>query len=447
MLLRRLSRALPILLAVLLFAAYGAVAVLRHLRLETAGFDLGIFEQGVRGYAGFEAPVAPLKGAGFDLRGDHFSPVLIMLAPLYRVFPSALTLLLAQAALFAVSVMPVARFAVEVADRRLGALLGLAYGLSWGLWAAVEFDFHEVAFAVPVTALAVTALARDRTAAAVRWALLLLLVKEDQGLLVASVGGYLAVRGRRLPGAVLIGAATVATAVAVLLAVPAYSPYGLYTYATEGSWNGGAPLARLLLPGVKGLTVLALLAPTLFVALRSPLCLLAVLPLVARFWSVNPAYWGTTEHYNATLVPVFFVAMLDGVRRSRRGVRAAVVLALPVAVAMFPMPSLQLPGAQDRAVRSTLSAVPDGASVAASNRLAPQLTGRCTVSLFPFLSPPDRPGPWSRPVAGWVVAFDRPDDFPLPAAQQRDALAELPAAGYRVVASGGGVTVYRWGAG
>ncbi|MGW4691279.1 DUF2079 domain-containing protein [Kitasatospora cineracea] len=454
-----------VLLPVALFGAYGTVAVVRQQRMETSGFDLGIFEQGVRGYAGLGAPVATLKGTGLNLLGDHFSPVLAVLAPLYRLFPDARTLLLAQAALLALSALPVARLAGDRLGPVRGAAVGCGYGLSWGLWSAVGFDFHEVAFAVPLTAFAVEALARGRWRAAVGWALPLLLVKEDQGLVVAAVGVYVFARGRRRLGAATVLAAVGATVLAVGVVIPAYNPGGLYTYAAGGSWRGGNPLVQLLLPVGKWRTVLALLLPTGFLALRSPLVLLAVPPLAARFWSDNPVYWGTGQHYNAVLMPVLFLALADGLGRLPRperrltarplpgraaalvpGRAAALVPVLVPVVAVLLFPATLVGSAPPRLAdaRAVLATVPDGARVAAANRLAPQLTGRCTVSLFPYLTRPGRDAPWGRPTAEWVAVLDRPGDFPLPEAEMLRARAELPGAGYREVAAGGGVTVYRW---
>src|ERR1700742_1100063 len=94
-----------------LFAIYAKLALLNQARLHTTGFDLGIFEQAVRSYAHGHLPVAELKGPGFPLLGDHFSPVLAVLAPVYRVFPGAGTLLVAQAALLAVAVVPLVGWA------------------------------------------------------------------------------------------------------------------------------------------------------------------------------------------------------------------------------------------------------------------------------------------------------------------------------------------------
>src|SRR5690348_8114892 len=149
---------MPYALALVFFAGYATLSVLRHMRLRSTGYDLGIFEQAVRGYANGGPPVADLKGPGFDLLGDHFHPILALLAPAYRVFPGPVTLLVAQAALLAVSVVPVTRLALDRFGRSPSLAIGTGYGLSSGLQSTVGFDFHEVCFAVPLLAFSVTAL-------------------------------------------------------------------------------------------------------------------------------------------------------------------------------------------------------------------------------------------------------------------------------------------------
>ena len=121
-----MSRLIPYPLAAQFFAAYAAVSVSRHANLRTGGYDLGIFEQAVRGYASLRAPVSELKGTGFNLLGDHFHPILALLAPAYRIAPGPVTLLVAQAALLAVSVIPVTRLAIRVVGPRAGTAGGVA---------------------------------------------------------------------------------------------------------------------------------------------------------------------------------------------------------------------------------------------------------------------------------------------------------------------------------
>ena len=55
----------------------------------------------------------------------------------------------------------------------------------------VNFDFHEIAFAVPLLAFSLSALVRGRARATMWWALPLVLVKEDQGFTVAAIGALM----------------------------------------------------------------------------------------------------------------------------------------------------------------------------------------------------------------------------------------------------------------
>ncbi|MFJ4409863.1 DUF2079 domain-containing protein [Streptomyces sp. NPDC088910] len=190
----------PYLLATVFFAAFLALSVTRYRRMLTMSWDLGIFEQAVGSYAHFHAPVADLKGPGFNILGDHFSPITALIAPFYRVFPSPVTLLVAQALLFALSIVPVTRGAAHLLGRGRGLAVGVAYGLSWGVQRAVEFDFHEIAFAMPLLAFSLEAVLRRRWAPAMWWALPLIFVKEDMGVTAAAIGAIVWLRTRKETG-------------------------------------------------------------------------------------------------------------------------------------------------------------------------------------------------------------------------------------------------------
>ena len=47
------------------------------------------------------------------------------------------------------------------------------------------------------------------------------------------------------------------------------------------------------------------------------LVLAAVPSLLLRFVGSNPYYWGTDWHYNATVMPIVFIAAIDGMARIR----------------------------------------------------------------------------------------------------------------------------------
>ena len=179
------------------FGAYLAISLFRLLQLNPSSWDLAIYTEYVKQVASWHAPVADVRTAGFNLLGDHFQPIVMMIAPLFRVFPSAATLVAVQALLAALSVFAVSQAAREKFGIGPSRAIAVAYGFSWGLQQLANFDFHEIAFAVPLLAFSLSALVRGRIKAAVWWALPLVFVKEDQGFTVAAIGLYLAIAGMR----------------------------------------------------------------------------------------------------------------------------------------------------------------------------------------------------------------------------------------------------------
>ncbi|MEU1290449.1 DUF2079 domain-containing protein [Kitasatospora sp. NPDC005856] len=391
-------------------ALYACVAVNRHRRGLTKAYDLGIFEQAVRAYAHGQAPIVPLKGPGYHLLGDHFHPLIALLAPAYRAFPSPLTLVVAQALLMALAVVPLTRWAHEVAGPRAALVVGCATGASWGIVRAAADDFHEIAFAVPLLAFAATALGRRRPLAAALWSLPLLLVKEDLGLTVAAVGALIAWQARRerrrspLPGLVLATVGLAATALTVLVVLPSFNPSGGFDYWQQLDGGGRPSLGTLPLrlgwPPVKWLLLFLLAATAGFAGLRSPLLLLCAPTLAWRLLSANSHYWGVSYHYSAVLMPVALAALVDVLRHfdARRVRRSLAVSALVTAVTLplYPLHEVVMPEAwrtppRLTATRALLHRISDDATVAASNRLAAQLTGRAEVTLV--CRAPVGPGP------------------------------------------------------
>ncbi|MBR7832405.1 DUF2079 domain-containing protein [Actinospica durhamensis] len=315
--------------------------------MAPGSYDLGIFVEAVKQYAHFHAPIVDIMGQNFNLLGDHFHPILAVLGPVFLLFPSPLTLLIAQALLFAVAAVPL----VWLARTRLGEgaayAVGVTYGLSFGVAQAVDFDFHEIAFAVPLLAFALWALLEDRPVALVVSCFLALLCKEDIGLtFVLPIGLAVMLRGRLVLGAAVAAMGTAGSLIAIYWLIPMFNPQHVYTYwskngclGTHGAATTGAvttatgsndPITCLLSSaqsnaGTKLDLVFLLLAVTAFCAARSPLGLLVVPNLALRFISTDSSFWGTGYHYNAVLMPVLCVAAIDGIDRARRA-KAAVAL-------------------------------------------------------------------------------------------------------------------------
>ena len=416
---------LPTVIACAVGALYVCYSVAQWRALVAPSWDLGIFAEAVQAYSRFEAPIVPIKGPGYNLLGDHFHPILALLGPVYRLFPSALTLLVVQDVLIAASVVPVARLAQRLLGRGGALLVGLVYGLGWGLQGAVGAQFHEVCVAVPLLALGGVAFVERRWGACMAWLAPLVLVKEDLGLTVFMAGLAITWRGRgEGRPAVLRGLAyalfgIVAFVVTVKLLLPAMNPAGTWAYSLDGSATGagtpmgGSTAARefpslwdiLTTPSVKLVTLLVLLAGAGFVGASSPWFALVLPTLAWRFaGSVDTYYVWDSWHYNAVLVPIAACSLLDVINRWLAPERAAAgddadseddapasptrgrhagawavacVPALSLAITASALPLWQLPSLTEdprmAAAQGALDAVPEGASVETDTTLLARL--------------------------------------------------------------------------
>jgi uncharacterized membrane protein len=446
---------------------YSVYSLVRFWAFRTTTYDLVIFDQAVRSYSHLHLPTAIVKGvhngfgAHFNVLGDHFSPILALLAPLYWIHDGPQTLLIAQSVLLALAIVPLWAYT----RRRLGIwpayCASCVYALAWPVAETLAFDFHEMAFA-PVLSM----LMLERHQAGRRWqcaaaAGALLLVKEDMGLLVAGFGLYLLTRpGERRRAAVFVGAGLFWTWLASRVLIPAFGGSADYYWAydalgrdlpdaaVDALTHPWTVLRLLVTPEVKATTMLWLVAPLLLLPLASPITL-AVLPLLAeRMLSSRFGHWWEPRfHYNVALTALLVAAGVDGACRLARrwSVRprpdrvwpvAAVVVTVAVvphfAFARFADPGFYRRDARAWAAAEVLPAVPDGALVEAPNTLGPRLTARTRVLLLD-----DRPR-W----APWVVADTANATFPFASvAAQRARVNLLLRSGYSVVRQESGYVV------
>ncbi len=513
--------------AIAVLGAYSTISLSRLIQLNPSSWDLGIFTEYVKQYADLRAPIVDIRATGFNLLGDHFQPIVAVLAPVFRVFPSPATLLIAQALLAAASVFAVSQVAREKLGTGPGRAVAIAYGFSWGLQQMVNFDFHEIAFAVPLLAFSLSALARGRTRAAVWWALPLVFVKEDQGFTVAAIGLYLVLsglratapgpataslpaaagdttedpttedhatedqepsqrpgtdphpaadpqpgdRGRILGGQFLLLWGFAWSFLAIAVIIPHFNPAHQYDYWSDGGIL--APGGHVSVFGLIGQfmhawpdklqTLVMLLLPTAFIALRSPIALIAVPSLLLRFMSTDSSFWGTVWHYNATVMPILFIAAVDALARiraatdpadasgnhgPRRALLAgaqhygpAMMLAIAVPLA-FQFPLNNLWNAQTyrvsphvEAADAAMARVPSGATVQATLDLLAPLAARTDVFWL---------GNAGNPVTQYIV-FDGVDSDYSPAVSNVPAfIAQLyPHGVYTLIFDTGNVYVFR----
>jgi uncharacterized membrane protein len=373
-------------------AVLAALAILRHDRYRTGGFDLGIFDQQVWLYSHFHVGPNTVKRT-HDLLGDHFHPILMALAPLYWIWDDARVLLVAQACLLAGAALPVYLWARERIGERAALLVEAAFLCFAGLVAGALFDFHELAVGTLGISVALYGLVTRRSWPFWTGAVVALLSKEDLALTVAAMGLYaLVVQRRRLfGGSLLVGCAAwffvVVDAVMPAIAGHRYSYWrlsvggdaqGLVRVTLTRPWRVVAALGDR---SGKWWLLVGALGSWAFLPVLSPLVLVAVPNLVERLLSRDSSYWELGRfQYSLPLTPILAFATVDTLARVRRPQAAWLVLAMAIAVTLVAAPWHELDGmvsaAEAGRIDRCLRQIPAGASVSATDRVLPHLTHR-----------------------------------------------------------------------
>jgi uncharacterized membrane protein len=461
----RLARLTSLTAAIAAYAAgFAALSILRHDAFTTGRFDLGNMVQAVWSSAhGHPLRVTDLHGEQVLRLSAHVDPILVLLAPLWWLWPSAEMLLTLQAVAVALGALPVFWLARKhLGSQRAGVGFALAYLLYPATtWLTVN-EFHPVALATPLLLFSFWYLDEDRLMPFALLALLAALTREEIPLVLAGFGVWYALSRDRRSGAAIATLATAWSAVAFAIVIPHFNRQGsaFYgRYSEIGGTPGGVLHTALHDPGLLFSVafdhagthyLLDLVLPLAGLCFLAPIALAALPELVLNLLSSTPTQTSIHFHYVAGEIPPLVIAAVFGAKRLRIPVLPTVVAlcclagnyvlgALPVWRA-FPGGATIQAHAQDvtshdRIAAQAVRLVPAGAVVSATNSLGAHLSARRRVLSFPYVQD-----------ATWVAADEtRPGyadrNAPLPAAVQLTWLRRNPA--WRLVFERDGVLVFR----
>jgi len=423
--LRRLVRPRLLLWSAMASYAVGfsALSILHHRAFQTGRFDLGNMVQAIWSTAhGHPLQLTGLRGDQISRLAAHFDPILALITPLWLVWPSPDSLLVAQAVALALGALPV----FWLARKHLGsARAALGFALAYLLYPPTQWltlnEFHPVALACPLLLFAIWYLDEGRLLPFALFALAAATTKEEIAFVVAGLGLWAALsRGLRAEGAAIFVAGVAVAALAIEVVIPHFNRAGSSSFFSRYGEVGGSPggilhtavtdpwkIVTTAFTG-RGLGYLArLVLPLGLLVLLAPLILLAALPELA----VNLLSAATTQtsirfHYTAGLIPVLIAASVLGAARLVRArprltqhVAAAVlVLAIASNYALGAIPLWRyFPGGQqaqayaarvthhDRLAAHALRLIPPRAVVSAPNTLGAHLSARPRALSFPFV--------------------------------------------------------------
>ena len=379
-----------------------------YLGFRLARYDLGNMVQAVWSTA-HGHPLEMTLGSGDQAArlASHVDPILALLAPLWLVFPSPLTVAAAQLTAVALGALPVfwlARRHLE--SERAAGLLALTYlAYPWLAWTALD-AMHPVTLAIPLLLYAIWFLDTERIGAFVVCAVLIAATGELMGVVVAGLGlWFWLARGHRTAGLLTAAGGVAWTVLCLKVIVPHFnggeSPFYDHYYTSVGGSPEGVLQKAVSDPGAIVAAIASaselqyvvwLGAPLIGLFLLSPAVVALALPqLLANALSDNPPTTDPRHQYIAGVVPFLIAGLVLGLARlsrEQRVISASLALAMSVVLTVLAgawpgAPAVgslwyakEVPAARVAALESALELVPDDAPVTATNKAGLRLSAR-----------------------------------------------------------------------
>lgn len=415
---------LPPILALCLSLLIGGMmmvlSISRYLAYNSGMYDLGNMSQAIWSVSQGQPLVFTFEDGQLSRLALHVEVIYLLIAPIYALFPSPVTLLVIQSSLYALGALPVYRLAQRKLNGRWsGLIFMLVYLLYPVMDTAVLFDFHGDSLAVPFILLALDALDIKSWKHYGVWVGVSLLCKFYVALPVAAMGAAIWLQGKRKAGFWTALSAAAWGAFAFFVVRSIFAPEGIVAEAQSTALGYLSFYFSSMLEGLKtgslSRTIVAVIVflPAIWLGFRSPSWLIpagavAIPALLSN--GPGPSYYYGYHHY-ALAVPFLVMAILDGAavmkakqqiwlhgpEKERKktlgwkvwvGVTLFVILALDAMFVNIPLnpgfwktqrydPNFYARTERDRFKDGWLErVVPDGAPISASPFMAAHLTQR-----------------------------------------------------------------------
>jgi len=465
-----------VLLLALLVLSYivviSAAAIIKFQRYQM-GFDLALIQQVI--WNTLEG--RPFETLAYDftdnLLGTDSFFVLLILAPLYAVWPNPSSLLIGQTIVVGSSAIAVYLLGVDMLKRRWAALAVAAIYLAYlPVLNGNLYEVRERVLAMAFELWILLCIHRRRYLPMLLPMVLALACRLDTTFGVALLGCYALVLrwspqrdalGRPQPeriglryGVTLVGAALVWYLFVTRVMVPSFTDRPGYLFALHYAHLGATPgeivanvllhplaMLQLVLTPERLWYLLGMFLPLAFLPLLNWRTLLIAAPLYAlNLLSNRPAQWDVYHHYQGQIVPLMVLGAIFGLallERRRLFGRYSLLVGLALMFAgtalshalygSQPISLLKRWQATEREAKlnALVARVPDDVPVAAGNRMAPHLEPRRGLFLVPGDAFHYVAEPFSKAEYA-IVDLDWADE-------RADTLAAIRAGGWCVVAS------------
>ncbi len=414
-------------LILLYIVTFTWLAILRHASFNSSGFDLGIYDQVTWNTLHGRFFFYTTTGQPLLHFSNHFSPILLLVAPFYLIYSGPEMLLFLQAASIGLGGLPLFWLAREKLKSSLaGISLLLAYLLFPALEIVTLWDFHPPVLSVGFFMFAFYFLVKRRPGWFLLFAILAMAGKEQLPLQVAFLGLYAIIRYRDWwLGLTTIGLAMAWFFVVMYWIIPANSVTGDHLfigyYADLGDSPGEIVVTAITRPDLvlknlwqpaKLRYLFDLLTPFAYLPLAGlPVLLIGTPSFAINLLSANTAMHDATGgQYGADVAPWLAWAALYGAFYLRQEIVRRRPAAKPWLTTLISLLLILVAGgwhlfrgfsplaldpprweitAHDRLAQRFIAQIPPDASVAAQGKLYPHLSNRTIAYQLPDVNQAD----------------------------------------------------------
>jgi len=332
----------------------GVVCYLKFYNFGYDDFDLAIHTQSLAAILRGESQTTIL---GIPFLGNHMVLILYLIAPIYALFPSALTLLYLQTFTLAAGAGAVFMLARKELSPSWGITLAFAFLIYPPLIYMNLYEFHPVVLATTGLLFAMLAWKNGCFARFIIMLLLSMSCQENIALIAVGFGAFALLERKRWWWVVvpMISGVTY-FAVVVLIIMPRINDtvnfQMLYSHLGDSMPEVAASIIlhpirtiSIMLQPAKLSFLNMLLSPLAYLSLLSPLSWVPVgLVLVQRLLSARGTETVTIFHYQAEFIPFIFTAAIYGIKRLQKFNIKVVNLLTAIFIVAFPLAGIMISG-------------------------------------------------------------------------------------------------------
>lgn len=301
-------------------------------------YDMALFDQGIWLLSRFHAPFVTVMGR--NLFGDHTAFILLLIVPLYWIYPHAQLLLVLQSCLLAGAAIPLYLLARKLLDSDvLATVLAAVYLLNPALQNGNLEQFHPEAFLTLAIAVGIYAAVEWRPRLLAAAVITALLCKQDTALLIIPLGIWVLWRRNRRIGVLIAVGAAAWMAIAfdvvirIILGTASFNstriPFGGVTGFTKTLFTKPGVMWAYLKGNGRPFYLLQMATSVGWGFVFSPeIAAIAVLTFgeneLANFVYMHQILY----HYSLPLVPVFVAGTVYAISRLRTPARRRALTAL-----------------------------------------------------------------------------------------------------------------------